>query len=811
MDMGVFLFLYLLFSPIENSDNNVRAKMRAYFLNFIIFLLLFYFMGNSDVFSFGSNEQEIKNDYQVLFEQLINLSIDPTQSADVNNIEIKRDVGKFILGKGKLFLCAPVNDRVVAAIFQGEGNFKYTPPSKIEKEHLFRFYEKKSLDEKFDQLFFLFTDSTYNEFLSKLEFTTIDDETSARSINRDISDCLEYVTADDEEYVNSDLIKILLDDKENDFFYTHFDTENHGELFFRINPLEEEQVNLLQRYDKSFTNFHEIINSFPRTDKYVNKADYNISQPFIKVGKYKIDSKIESDLDFSAEAEISFVPLIADQKWINFYLFYDLEVDSVFWGTGESADFLKGEENNNFWIKLGNHNEVDVLQTLKVYYQGELLRKNEFGWVSLRSSNHWFPKYLHEKHSKSYFELSFYYDEKFTLVSVGENIENEIDDDDMVLSKWVTRQPTINASFNVGHFDVENIEMDESVPVNIYMSEGGHSMIAHFLAANGILSSVDLESVGFDIANSFKFFTHIFGQTPVQKIYATEIPYYHGEAFPGLLHLSWFTYQNTEYDGSAQQFRAHEVAHQWWGIQVGYDTYHDKWLSEGLADYSGLWYMHATLKDNDAFFDMLESWKEKILTNRVYLFGSGQEAGPISLGYRTSSKETSGDFDLIIYKKGAWVFHMLRSMLMDLKTYTDEKFIALLQEYYNTYKGKSASTQDFINLTSKHFNEDMTWFFDQWIYGTSIPKYKFAYKVAKTPDGKYKARCRIKQEDVPPDFRMYVNLKIDFGDDRHAMLRINVDGNTGEFDLPVLPMEPEEIIFNDLNSVLCEVEYEDWD
>ena len=785
--------------------------MRAYFLNFIIFLLVFYFCGNSISLSFGLNEKESKNDYQILFEQLINLSIDPTQSADVNNIEIKRDVGKFILEKGKLFLCAPVNDRVVAAIFQGEGNFKYTPPSKIEQEQLFRFYEKRSLNEKFDQLFFLFADSTYKELCTKLNFVTIDEDVDSRSINKDVADCLEYVSDEDAEFFNSDFVKLLLEEVNNDFFFSHFDTENLGELFFRINPLVKEQVNLMQRYDKRFTNTYETINAFSRTDKNVSQSDFNISKPFIKVNRYKIDSKIESDLDFFAEAEITFVPLIENQSWIKFRLFYELEVDSVLWIDGSACDFFKGEENQHLWIKIDGQNYVNSPKTVKVFYHGELLRKNEFGWVQLRSSNFWFPKYTHEELSKANFELTFKYPDNFALVCIGDKISEETDSDDFITSIWKTKYPIRNASFNIGHYDVEIIEEENAPPVNIYMSEGGHRMISRTFAKYGVSSSIDLESVGFDIANSFKFFTHLFGETPVTKIYATEIPYYHGEAFPGFLHLSWLTYQNTSYDGSEQQFRAHEVAHQWWGIQVEYETYHDKWLSEGLSDYSGLLYMHATLNDNDIFFDKLESWKERILTNRVYLFGSGQEAGPISLGYRTSSKETSGDFDLIIYKKGAWVFHMLRSMLMDLKTFTDEKFIALLQDYYNTYKGKSASTQDFINLTTKHFNEDMTWFFDQWIYGTSIPKYKFAYKVAKTPDGKYKARCRIKQEDVPPDFRMYVNLKIDFGEDRHAMLRINVDGNTGEFDLPVLPMEPEEIIFNDLNSVLCEVEYEDWD
>ena len=32
-------------------------------------------------------------------------------------------------------------------------------------------------------------------------------------------------------------------------------------------------------------------------------------------------------------------------------------------------------------------------------------------------------------------------------------------------------------------------------------------------------------------------------------------------------------------------FMAHEIAHQWWGQAVGWQNYHDQWLSEGFAQY----------------------------------------------------------------------------------------------------------------------------------------------------------------------------------------------------------------------------------
>ena len=30
----------------------------------------------------------------------------------------------------------------------------------------------------------------------------------------------------------------------------------------------------------------------------------------------------------------------------------------------------------------------------------------------------------------------------------------------------------------------------------------------------------------------------------------------------------------------------HEVAHQWWGHTVGFDSYRDQWMSEGFAEMS---------------------------------------------------------------------------------------------------------------------------------------------------------------------------------------------------------------------------------
>jgi hypothetical protein len=57
---------------------------------------------------------------------------------------------------------------------------------------------------------------------------------------------------------------------------------------------------------------------------------------------------------------------------------------------------------------------------------------------------------------------------------------------------------------------------------------------------------------------------------------------------------------------------------------------------------------------------------------------------------------------------------------------------------------------------------------------------------------------------------MFVPIKVLLDDDKIVRLRVFITGETAEFELPILPEDPQKIVFNDLESVLCEVEYVDW-
>ena len=71
---------------------------------------------------------------------------------------------------------------------------------------------------------------------------------------------------------------------------------------------------------------------------------------------------------------------------------------------------------------------------------------------------------------------------------------------------------------------------------------------------------------------------------------------------------------------------------------------------------------------NDQFLSKLDAYRDELFGVRKPMFGSRDETGTISLGYRNSTTETSGDYGLVIYRKGAFVLHMLRNMLIDLQS-----------------------------------------------------------------------------------------------------------------------------------------------
>jgi aminopeptidase N len=267
--------------------------------------------------------------------------------------------------------------------------------------------------------------------------------------------------------------------------------------------------------------------------------------------------------------------------------------------------------------------------------------------------------------------------------------------------------------------------------------------------------------------------------------------------------LAWDTFQWTNSEGFDEMFRAHEVAHQWWGIGVRPATYRDWWLAEGFSEFSGWWYAARARGSLSMYQRRLKETREDILERRG-------RAAPIVLGSRTGTSRNPGDYQLTVYHKGAWVLHMLRVLLTDPDTGDDGRFLEVMNTFYQEHRGGTATTRSFREVVEGVVGVSMGWFFDQWVYGSDIPTYHFSHRFEEQADGTVKATVRVRQEDVPESFQMIVPILLDFGSDGSALVQMAVTGPVTEFELPTLPREPDQIVFNPDESVLAETHTEGW-
>lgn len=748
-------------------------------------------------------EDDTLKGYLKLYRELIHLEPDPENYLSVENFKFKRDVAEFELNKGDLFFCKPVWGKVCAAVFSGEGVFRFSPPTRIEKDHLYRFFEKDTLTENFDFLFIIFTDSTYDQLKRKFS------PSSNQNFKKDkegVEYALEYMGKKKEKGFNYEIVKSIFDGKQNNLFYSHFSSNKLKPFFFVINPYDEEEVRFMRRREAEAVGYtQETINQFHLLEDYRSGKDLSDENNLtLDVKSYRMSCSIEGNLDFSAVAEIEFESRTEGQQWIYFWLFPELDVDSVYGAGDQKLTFFKGKKNPLIWIECPDSLSQDQTYRVRIHYHGDLIQK-EVNWIYLRSNLFWFPR--HGLRDKATFEFTFKTPTKYQFICVG---ENQVGDtlDNIATTHWTVSKPIRNATFHIGVYDQFDVVSDTLPPVKVYSAEAAHDYMTR---TTGIFFSRNMnEDVGYDVARGIRFFGDIFGSLPEMDFHVVEIPGLHAQSFPGLILLSWETFFRRNKEGYNQILRGHEVAHQWWGIGVDFKTYHDQWLSEGFAQFCGMWYMQHVIDDEKKFYDILKEWREGILNNRNYLFSKGQQAGPIWLGYRTNSSATPGDYNLIIYQKGALVVHMLRMMMMDLETRSDSAFVAMMRDFFETYRDSSVCTEDFQKIVEKHFERDMQWFFDQWIYGVDIPEYKYAYKIDNLDNEKYSLKLRVVQENVPEQFQMPVLLKIKFGKDAERLERLLVTGKQSNFEFLELDKKPKDIEFNALEGVLCKVDKEGW-
>ena len=201
-----------------------------------------------------------------------------------------------------------------------------------------------------------------------------------------------------------------------------------------------------------------------------------------------------------------------------------------------------------------------------------------------------------------------------------------------------------------------------------------------------------------------EYFAGLLGELPVQvlRFAGVDERFTNGYSAPGLIVVPNYTFDD---DGSGSFperdfFLAHEVSHQWWGNSLGISSVADLWIIEGGADYLAL---AATkeLYDTDTV-EYLWLWEVEPL---VKFFNQGGVDHPLVI-------PPGADIEYRIpYIKGAWVLRMLEDLVA---------LPPLLSSVYEKYRGGFVTSEDFSTEAKNSSQDDLSWFFEQWFYGTGL-------------------------------------------------------------------------------------------
>ncbi len=180
--------------------------------------------------------------------------------------------------------------------------------------------------------------------------------------------------------------------------------------------------------------------------------------------------------------------------------------------------------------------------------------------------------------------------------------------------------------------------------------------------------------------SSIEIFSNLFGDYPYDNYSVVASDFFiGGMEYPMLVMIDNNIY-NKDNKFLLEYVIAHETAHQWWYSVIGNDEINEPWLDEALTEYSTILYFEQKY-GKEAGEKLIKTMEVQTRSYR------GDDVFKATTDYKDSS-----DYSLSVYTKGAVIFNEIR------KEVEDKVFFDTLKQYYQYYKFKNVSGDEFINF-----------------------------------------------------------------------------------------------------------------
>jgi len=759
----------------------------------------------------------------------------------VENVVLHRDAGVLTLKSGTIAFTAPAMGRDTVAVFVGEGEFAFTPGPAVEKAYLKSLTNQETVLESFDHALFCFSDDAGKEIRSQAKAHAADPKAAdilrdyrknLRSRSETPRSMLEaMLVSDSMDNIEADLLADLYNPRQPGFFSAYLHGRKHSDLRFHVRPRgafpelsTPEEVAVInvdaQAPQEGIWYLAHLAAEF---DKHTASSEEN--KRVVEAESYRIQTTIAKNDHLNATAELKFHAIAEGDRVIKLALLPNLRVARVSAG-GQEIPFIQEDrkEDGSLYVIMPEPMAKASVHEIAMEYAGDkVIRKAGSGNFSVDEREDWYPS-VNSFRDRARYDLTFQVPKSDTLVAVGK-LARSWTDKDYACTQWISETPVAVAGFNYGQFKMKKITDPQSgFGIESYANpELPDSLrVAEQHGISGINTTGLMDKGMMDAQVAMRIFTSWFGKSAFDRIAVTQSPQFGmGQSWPTLVYLplsafldSTIRWQlmgriSSTLTDFVDEVTPHEVSHQWWGHMVGWETYHDQWLSEGFADFSAGLFLQATEKTPDKYLKYWENARKRVLEKNE--FGRrANDAGPLWLGLRLDSARNEQAYQDVVYRKGAYVLHMLRMIMLDPKE-GDKAFKEMVQDYVRQHLNRNASTESFQRVVEQHMttamnaagNAKMDWFFNEWVYGTTIPRYKFDYTVTPADGGKFLLEGSVTQSEVTPDFVMPVPIYLDFDGQIVRLGSALLKGNTVAGGLHLLlPKKPKRVMIDYWHDIL---------
>jgi Peptidase family M1 domain/Carboxypeptidase regulatory-like domain len=764
------------------------------------------------------------------------------------NFTLVMDVATFQLKSGTITLLQPINGSQTGAIFIGQGHFTLKPLANIDLREMTRRAGGPNAEEDITEVVFRFTPGEFAQLSAGFgpKGPTPPEAAAAfqhwkEKVRRrhEIPEGLTQALLESEsiDNIDADVLAAIYNPKHPPFFNAYMHGTAHKDLRFfirtRVGAVPQidspEEVALVNCNGGGMDDGIWYLQHL-KVELLAHTASSREDKRLFATRRYNIETVIGKNDRLLSRATIEFEPMVAGERVMKFALLPNLRVVRVTGEHGEDLHFIQEhrKEDGSFYAVLDQAPAMGQAHTITVDYGGDKVLSNAGGgsyYVEARES--WYPN-LNGFGEKALYDLTFKIPKSNVLISVGK-LEGERSEAGFAVSHWVTPVPIAVAGFNYGQYK----RVDLPDPITHYQIAGYYltelpSMLKQF--EGGALSGMApmaMTKYALDQARAqMQVCTLYFGRAPYENVYITEQPNFNfGQSWPNLVYLPisayidstqrWmlFGHINAKFTGFVQEVTPHEVAHQWFGHAIGWASYHDQWLSEGFADFAAALFLQQAVgpKWQKDYIEYWQRQRERILEKNN--FGvAPNDAGPLWMGLRLISPRTSSAYQGVTYSKGAYVLSMLRSLMKadNSPGDPDQAFIDMMHDFTTTHRDAAASTESFEAVAEKHITKTMDlqkngrldWFFQEWVYGTLVPRYSFKYESLPTEPGKFKIQAEITQSEVDANFAMFVPVYADFGNGMVRLGQVPIAGNSTRKVNFILDRQPKKVAINYYKEIL---------